>query len=162
MAKNDVAHRTLQAQFKNRTVEKTYWGLVDEKPPSPNGRIEVPIGRDPRHRRKMAAVPLSQGRKARTDYRTLESFPGHTLLELHPLTGRTHQIRVHLAFLECPIVGDRVYGRRKPSLRLGRPFLHAAGLSILLPGEREPRKFSAPLPDDLEALLSGLRGELRE
>jgi len=95
--------------------------------------------------------------QAETRYRTLERFSHHTLLEVHPLTGRTHQIRVHMAFLECPIVGDTVYGRRKSTLPLNRHFLHAQSLSIVIPGEKEPRNFTTNLPDELEDILIVLR-----
>jgi 23S rRNA pseudouridine1911/1915/1917 synthase len=78
---------------------------------------------------------------------------------VEPVTGRTHQIRLHLAFLGCPVVGDRVYGRAKPSLPLKRHFLHAARLEVRLPGEAEPRRFEAPLPPELEQLLEGLRAD---
>jgi 23S rRNA pseudouridine1911/1915/1917 synthase len=105
----------------------------------------------------MAVVPLEKGRDAITEYRTLESFSAHTLLEVHPLTGRTHQIRVHMAFLGCPVVADMVYGKRKPTVELDRHFLHAYRLKILLPGERQARIFEAPLPQDLKFVLDNLR-----
>jgi 23S rRNA pseudouridine1911/1915/1917 synthase len=108
----------------------------------------------------MAVLPPGKGREATSEYRTLEHFKAHTLLEVHPLTGRTHQIRLHLAFLGCPIVGDRVYGRKKPSLEIGRHFLHAFKLRILLPGEKELRTFGAPLPEELERVLRLLRNGL--
>lgn len=157
IAKNERAHRWLQDRFRLRKVEKTYLALVDGHPPTPNGRVEAPIGRDPAHRKKMAILPPGKGREAVSEYATLETFAQHTLLAFHPLTGRTHQIRLHCAFLGCPIVGDTVYGRRKPSLALQRHFLHAAKLSILLPGEKQARTFEAPLPGELEAVLQGLR-----
>lgn len=157
LAKNERAHRWLAEQFKSRAVEKTYLALVDGAPPTPSGRVEAPIGRDIRDRKKMAIVPPGKGREAVSEYRTLERFPEHTLLEFHPLTGRTHQIRLHCAFLGCPVTGDRFYGRRKPSLDLGRHFLHAQRLKITLPGEKQPRTFEAPLPDELARALAGLR-----
>ncbi len=157
MAKNDQAHHWLEDQFRLRKVEKTYLALVDGKPPTPVGRVEAAIGRNPSHRKKMAVLPGGRGREATSEYKTLESFPKHTLLEFHPLTGRTHQIRVHCAFLGCPIVGDRVYGWKQPSLPIDRQFLHAARLKITLPGENEPREFEAPLPHDLLEVLNTLR-----
>lgn len=157
IAKNDAAHGWLQNQFRNRQVEKTYLALVDGAPPTRRGRIEAAIGRDPGHRKRMAVLPPGRGRSALTEYHTLESFAEHTLLQVHPTTGRTHQIRLHLAFLDCPIVGDTVYGRRKPSLPLGRQFLHAARLTFRLPGEQATRLFEAPLPPDLESVLQRLR-----
>jgi 23S rRNA pseudouridine1911/1915/1917 synthase len=157
VARHERAHRYLQDQFRLRRVEKTYLALVDGRPPTPLGRIEAPIGRDPAHRKRMAILPADKGREAISEYRTLETFPSHTLLEVHPITGRTHQIRLHLAFLGCPIVGDTVYGRKRPTLPLQRHFLHAWRLKIVLPGESQPRTFQAPLPAELNAILETLR-----
>jgi 23S rRNA pseudouridine1911/1915/1917 synthase len=159
LAKNERAHRALQDQFRLRQVEKTYLALVDGKPPTPAGRVESHIGRDPSHRKRMAIVPESRGREAISEYRTVESFRDHSLLEFHPLTGRTHQIRLHCAFLGCPIVGDEVYGRKKSSVEIGRHFLHAFRLKIALPREKDPRAFEAPLPEELEQVLALLRNE---
>ncbi len=157
VAKNERAHRWLQDQFRLRKVEKTYLALVDGKPPTPTGRVEAPIGRDPQQRKKMAITTLAKGREAVSEYKTLESFPRHTLLEFHPHTGRTHQIRLHCAFLGCPIVADPIYGHKKASLDLKRHFLHAFRLKIILPGEKQPRTFEAELPDDLSLVLEKLR-----
>lgn len=157
VAKNDRAHQWLQDQFRLRKVNKVYLALVDGKPPTPEGRIEAAIARDPSHRKKMAVVPENRGRAASTEYRTLESFPEHTLIEAHPFTGRTHQIRLHLAFIGCPIAADLVYGHRKASVDLDRHFLHAARITLVLPGEKAPRTFEAPLPSDLENVLTELR-----
>ena len=157
LAKNERAHRWLQDQFRLRKVEKTYLALVDGKPPTPSGRVESHIGRDPSHRKRMAIVPESRGREAISEYKTVESFRAHTLLEFHPLTGRTHQIRLHCAFLGCPIVGDEIYGRKKLSVEIGRHFLHAYRLKIILPGENDPRLFEAPLPNELAHVLDSLR-----
>ncbi len=157
LAKNDRAHRWLQDQFRLRKVEKTYLALVDGKPPTPSGRVEAYIGRDPSHRKRMAIVSESRGREAISEYKTVESFKSHTLLEFHPLTGRTHQIRLHCEFLGCPIVGDKIYGRKKTSVEIQRHFLHAYRLKIVLPDETEPRIFEAPLPDELESVLTALR-----
>ncbi len=159
LAKNERAHRWLQDQFRLRKVEKTYLALVDGKPPTPSGRVEAYIGRDPSHRKRMAIVSESRGREAISEYKTVESFRNHTLLEFHPLTGRTHQIRLHCAFLGCPIVGDEVYGRKKPSIEINRHFLHAYRLKIVLPKEKEPRVFEAPLPEELNDVLDRLRSE---
>jgi len=157
VAKNDRSHRWLQEQFRLRRVRKVYLALVDGTPPTPTGRIEAPIGRDPAHRRKMAVTTLQKGREAVTEYQTVETYAHHTLIEAHPLTGRTHQIRLHMAFLGCPIVADSLYGRRKPSLPLERHFLHATRLTILLPGQMEEQTFTAPLPADLEKIIQQLR-----
>ncbi len=157
LAKNDRAHRWLQDQFRLRRAHKVYLALVDGSPPTPSGRVEAPIGRDPAHRKRMAITTPGKGREAVTEYFTREAFVHHTLLEAHPLTGRTHQIRLHLALLGCPIVGDAVYGRRHSSLELVRHFLHAFRLQIVLPGERQPRTFEAGLPPELLVALEQLR-----
>jgi 23S rRNA pseudouridine1911/1915/1917 synthase len=157
LAKTDATHRWLVERFRKREVDKVYLALVDGKPPTPTGRVETPIGRSPSDRKKMAVVPDSRGREAITEYRTTESFPEHTLLEAHPITGRTHQIRLHMAFLGCPITGDQVYGRKRATLPLTRHFLHAARITLSLPGEAKPRTFEAPLPDDLQKTLDQLR-----
>lgn len=156
LAKNDRAHQWLQEEFRSRRVEKTYLALVDGAPPTKRGRVEAAIGRDPVDRKRMAVVPPDKGRFAVSEYVTETRYQQHTLLEVHPVTGRTHQIRLHMAFLGCPIVGDRIYGRRRPSLEIDRQFLHAARLSIRLPGESLPVQFEAPLPDDLTSVLDAL------
>jgi 23S rRNA pseudouridine1911/1915/1917 synthase len=157
LAKNDQAHRWLQDQFRLRKTIKTYLVLVDGKPPTPSGRIEAPVGRDSLHRQLMAVTSPSKGREAVSEYRTLESFKAHTLLEVHPLTGRTHQIRVHMKFIGCPVAGDTVYGHRSSTIEINRQFLHAARLTIVLPNEQEPRTFEAPIPGELERVLERLR-----
>lgn len=157
LAKNEPARRWLQEQFRRRKVEKVYLALVDGHPPTPTGRVEAAIGRDPHQRKRMAILPDNQGKPASSEYRTLEEFSGYTLLEVHPITGRTHQIRLHLAFLGCPVVGDTLYGRRKHSLALNRHILHAQRLTITLPGETTQRSFEAPLPPELIKLLAQLR-----
>ena len=157
LAKNDNAHHWLQDQFRLRQVEKTYLALVDGAPPTPSGRVEAAIGRDPSHRKQMAVLPPGKGRESVSEYKTLERFAHHTLLEFRPHTGRTHQIRLHCAFLGCPIVGDKVYGRRTPTLEIKRHFLHAVKLKIILPGEKQPRTFEALLPMELERVLDELR-----
>ena len=159
IAKNEQAHRWLQDQFRTRTVEKIYLALVDGKPPTPSGRVEAPIGRNNTQRKLMAVVPLEKGREAVSEYRTLESFPAHTFLEVHPLTGRTHQVRVHMAFLGCPVVGDTVYGKRHSTLELDRHFLHAYKLKITLPGEKQPRQFEVGLPRELQNALEEVRNK---
>ena len=157
LAKNERAHRWLQDQFRLRKVEKTYLALVDGKPPTPSGRVETYIGRDPKNRKRMAVVSENKGREAVSEYKTAEEFHDHTLLEFHPFTGRTHQIRLHCAFLKCPIVGDEVYGRKTSTIKMKRHFLHAYRLSIILPNEDQPRNFEAPLPEELETVLNTLR-----
>ncbi len=155
VARNDAAHQALVAQQKERTMLKAYLALVDGHMPEREGVIDAPIGRHPRRRRRMAVV--SGGRPARTAYRVLEELGPYTLLEARLETGRTHQIRVHLAHSGHPVLGDDVYGRRGGILGLGRQFLHAYRLGFRLPGSGVYREFRSPLPEDLASVLEGLR-----
>jgi 23S rRNA pseudouridine1911/1915/1917 synthase len=157
LAKHEAALRDLQRQFKSRQVEKVYLALVEGRPPTLAGKVEAAIGRDRSHRQRMAVVPQGRGRAAATLYSTREQFSDFTLLEARPVTGRTHQVRLHLAHVGCPIVGDPAYGRRKTRLDLARPFLHAWRLAFRLPGEDLLREFEAPLPPELISVLGGLR-----
>lgn len=160
VAKNDRAHRQLQAQFKDRLARKLYLALVVGQPPTPVGVVEAPIGRDLKNRRRMAVTSEAHGREAMTLYRTVETFKTYTLLEAEPRTGRTHQIRVHFTFLGCPLAGDSLYATphslnfRPPGL--SRQFLHAAGLTITLPSG-VLQTFEAPLPTELSNVLKHLR-----
>jgi 23S rRNA pseudouridine1911/1915/1917 synthase len=154
IAKTEPVRLNLMAQFAARTVEKRYLALVEGIPSTPTGEIDAPIARDPNQRKQMAVV--RGGRPAVSFYRILRTFEGLTLLEVLPKTGRTHQIRVHLAFIGHPIVGDSVYGRRKQRLKLDRHFLHAESLSLLSPGTGQPLAVSAPMPPDLQAILDQL------
>jgi 23S rRNA pseudouridine1911/1915/1917 synthase len=156
IAKDEATRDALQRQFKRRQVTKTYLALV-EGPVSPReGIIEAPVGRDKRQRKRMAVV--QRGRPARTMYRAIEYFENHTLLEVRPHTGRTHQVRVHLAWMGYPIVGDAVYGYRRQPLLKSRHFLHAAELRFTHPATSEEVQFKAPLPPKLAAVLKRLRG----
>lgn len=159
LAKDDATHQWLQNQFKNRQVKKTYIALVDGAPQTPVGRIETSIGRDSARRKQMAVVPAGKGRESVSEYKILQRFPDHTLIEVHPHTGRTHQIRVHMAFIGCPIVGDKVYGHKKSSMSLKRHFLHARDIEVILPGEESARIFTAPLPAELNKLLEALQSQ---
>lgn len=159
LAKNDRTHRYLQDQFRLQKIQKTYLALVDGAPPTPSGRIEAPIGRDVRSRKKMAIVSAEKGRQAVSEYWTRETFQEHTLLEVHPITGRTHQIRLHLAFIHCPVAGDTIYGRTKRTIPIKRQFLHAWRLTFQLPGEKEPRSLEAPLSIELDDVLLFLRSK---
>lgn len=149
VAKTTDALKNLLQQFRRREVEKVYLALVDGAPPSPTGQVEAPLARSPRHRKRIAVVQAPGSRLAVTRFQTRERFPLHSLLELRPITGRTHQIRVHLQFLGCPVVGDRVYGRRQPTLPVARQQLHAWQLTFRSPGESQPRTFEAVVPTDL-------------
>lgn len=151
IAKDDPTLKELQGQFRRREVSKTYTALVDGQVQPPEGIIEVPVGRDDRDRKKMAAT--RDGQYARTMYRVAETYKSHTLLEVHPYTGRTHQIRVHLAWLGYPVVGDTTYGHRHQRLLQDRHFLHAARLRFTHPETGEEMTFNAPLPPELTAVL---------
>jgi 23S rRNA pseudouridine1911/1915/1917 synthase len=156
-AKNEPVRQHLQAQFKARTVAKGYLALLEGHLESLEGRIEAAIGRDPRQRKRMAALSLARGgREAITNYRVLGYYDGHTLIEAEPKTGRTHQIRVHFAYIKHPLVGDTVYGRRKERLRCPRQFLHAHRLGFRLPSSGEFVEFTAELPTDLRQVLDSL------
>jgi 23S rRNA pseudouridine1911/1915/1917 synthase len=158
VAKHDAAQAALMAQLKARRVKKTYLALVQGNVAAAVGRIEAPIGRDPRHRTRMGVVP--DGRASVTGYRVRERFAAWTLLELDLVTGRTHQIRVHLDAIGHPVAGDRVYGtgtsRRGPE-GLGRLFLHAWRLELASPSDGHLVRATAPLPPELEETLEGLR-----
>ena len=156
MAKTDSAHAVIQEAFRSRRVEKTYLAIVDGQPPTPSGRIEAAIGRDARSRVRMAIVPEKRGRSAVTTYAVDEEFPENALLRVQPQTGRTHQIRVHLAFLGCPVTGDTVYGRKRPSLPVARQMLHAWKLSLTLP-DLGAVTWEAPLAADFRTTLEDLR-----
>jgi 23S rRNA pseudouridine1911/1915/1917 synthase len=159
IAKNEQALRHLQAQFKERTVGKQYIALVDGQVQPSTALIDAPIGRDPRQRKKMSVIPFggsARTRPAQTQYDTITGYDDYTLLRCELYTGRTHQIRVHLAYLGFPIVGDKVYGRRKPSMQLGRHFLHAAVLRLKRPSDNEELTIQAELPAELEAVLQQL------
>lgn len=155
IAKTAEALRDLRAQFKQRAVHKRYIALVEGRPDTSEGVIDAPIGRDPQQRKRMAVV--RDGRAAITHYRVAETFAEHTLLDVLPETGRTHQIRVHLAFIGHPVVGDAVYGYRKQRLKLGRYFLHAAEIAFELPGTGQAVTVCAPLPGALAKVLDDLR-----
>jgi 23S rRNA pseudouridine1911/1915/1917 synthase len=156
VAKNERTQAALQAQLKEREVKKTYVALVRGVPEPREGMIEAPIGRNPKNRKKMAVV--AGGREAKTKYRVIEVIGGgqYALLEAEPVTGRTHQIRVHLSALGHPIVGDATYGGR--SKVLGRQFLHAAKLAFAMPPSQRMMEFESPLPADLRDALNELRG----
>lgn len=158
VAKHDAAQGSLMAQLKARRVRKTYQALVAGSVAAAVGRVEAPIGRDPRHRTRMAVVP--DGRASTTGYRVRERFAGWTLLELDLVTGRTHQIRVHLDAIGHPVAGDPVYGtgtsRRGPD-GLDRLFLHAWRLELAAPGDGHLIRATAELPPELERVLVGLR-----
>lgn len=158
VAKTEAAMTELQRQFKARETEKEYLALVWGSPP-PSGRIETQIGRHPKHRQKMAVLKEG-GRVAVSSFKVLESFAETTWVQVKIETGRTHQIRVHMAHLGHPVVGDAVYGRaRKGNLQVNRQMLHAAKLGLMHPCSGKRLSFEAPLFDDMRLILEKLRTE---
>jgi len=153
IARTDAAHRHLAAQFASREVVKIYLALVHGRVKNDQGRITTPIARDPVRRTRMTAR-LAGGRQAITSYQVLKRFEGFTFLEVKIGTGRTHQIRVHLASIGHPVVGDKLYGA--PASTLGRYFLHARQITFTSPSSGERITVKAPLPPDLEGVLLGL------
>ena len=152
VAKNERTHAHLSDQFKGREVGKVYLALVTGHPSPPEADIDAPIGRHPRDRQRMAIV--STGRPSITRYNVVSRYKRASLVEARPRTGRTHQIRVHLASVGHPVVGDSTYGRAVEGL--SRQFLHAHQLAFTHPVSGEPMSFTAALPDDLETYLDGL------
>jgi len=152
VAKTDDAQASLMRQFGARSIEKEYLALVRGTPPAPRGRIEAPVGRDPRDRQRMAVV--AGGRAAVTEYEALGSADGYSLLALHPLTGRTHQLRAHLAYLGLPIAGDMRYGGGIGPGELERQFLHAARVTLDRPTDGRRLTAWSELPPDLTTSLA--------
>jgi 23S rRNA pseudouridine1911/1915/1917 synthase len=171
VARNEAAHEKLAEQFRAREVFKSYIALVHGVVEFASGRIDQPIGRDPRHRTRMAVVRA--GRPALSLYRVRRRYDSFTLLDVELKTGRTHQIRVHLSWMKHPVVGDEVYGGGRDNtvrdprlkariLRLGRHFLHAEQLAFRHPATDKIMEFRAPLPAELEQLVAVLESEARQ
>jgi 23S rRNA pseudouridine1911/1915/1917 synthase len=173
VAKHDRALRHLQAQFKSRRVQKHYLALVEGKVKENAGRIVAPIGRDPRNRKRMAVLVEEENggaksRPATTEFVTLARYTialqndlgrgTFSLLGAHPITGRTHQIRVHFAWQGHPLVGDPIYGLKYQRLTVPRLFLHAARLGFYLPANEEWMEFAAPLPPELQNVIDSFEG----
>jgi 23S rRNA pseudouridine1911/1915/1917 synthase len=168
IAKTEHAHWNLAAQFQNRLVSKEYLAIVAGGPPHDRDRIDRPIGPHPHQREKMAVRRDHRAsRPAQTDYETLRRFDGFSSVRAVPQTGRTHQIRVHLASIGCPVLCDRMYGgrsrltlgeiRRVPddeTVVLARQALHASKLKLAHPATGKPLEFKAPFPDDLGRVLA--------
>ena len=153
VAKTERAHQSLSGQIKAREMRKGYLAVTVGVPPQDKGTVDVPIARDPRRRQRMAVV--LGGRESRTHYRVVEDLGNHALLELDLETGRTHQIRVHLAYLGYPLYGDGVYGKRSPDL--ARHFLHANALGFRHPRSSKSVAFQSELPAELMQVLTSLR-----
>jgi len=152
VAKNSSAQQDLASQFKAHLVSKSYLVLVKGQLTPERGAIDAAIGRDPHNRKRMAVV--TDGREARTDYQVINYIGKHTLLEVRPRTGRTHQIRVHLAAIGFPVVGDKIYGVKSPFL--ARQFLHASRLGFTHPTTGQYVEFTSDLPADLAKALEDI------
>jgi 23S rRNA pseudouridine1911/1915/1917 synthase len=174
VAKHDRSHRMLQRQFATRSVHKVYLALLEGQITPENGRISAPIGRHPVHRKRQAVLPANpqtgetKGREAITEYRTIGLYStrlhsgemgNFTLVEAVIHTGRTHQIRVHFAWMKQPVVGDTLYGYRRQRLPLERHFLHAHKLRFRLPGTGETKEFVSPLPEELQQILDRMAAD---
>jgi 23S rRNA pseudouridine1911/1915/1917 synthase len=161
VAKDDGTHRGLAYQFAERQVRKLYWAIVRGAIGADRGVVDAAVGRHPVHRQKMSTHTRS-GRTAVTEFRVVERFEGYTLVELCPRTGRTHQIRVHMAALGHPLLGDPIYGRSRQELAhvtwFRRQALHAWGLGFEHPRTGDWLERWAPLPSDMERVLTVLRG----
>ena len=158
VAARPEVRRALQRQFKSRDVEKRYLALVYGDPMPPRGAIEAPIGRHPVHRKRMAVL-TEGGRPARTEYVVRERLSHAALMELLLLTGRTHQIRVHLSAIGYPVVGDKVYGPRRERIAAPRQMLHSWQLGFTHPVTGQRLVVEAPMPKDMDAVLARLRAQ---
>ena len=157
VARSPRALTSLRAQVASRSASRTYLALVHDRLPHGEGTIDAPIGRHPRHRTKMGIVP--SGRAAVTRYRVVETFARHTLVEASLVTGRTHQIRVHFAHLGHPVAGDRVYGRGRDELGIGRQALHAWRLRLRHPATGVDLAFEAAPPPDFTSAVVRARAQ---
>ena len=155
IAKNDAAHAFLSDELKTHSVSRVYFCIVEGNLREDEGTVDAPIGRSRSDRKKMAVVP--DGRSAVTHWRVLERFGDRTFLRVELETGRTHQIRVHMAYIKHPIVGDEVYGHAKNSLGIVGQALHAGELRLTHPRTGESMCFTAPLPEEMEHALDLLR-----
>ncbi|ARC85256.1 pseudouridine synthase, RluA family protein [Clostridium argentinense CDC 2741] len=156
IAKNDNAHNRLAEQLKEHSMTRTYYALVEGKLKEDSGTINAPIGRHPVERIKMAVVK-NNGKESITHYKVLERFNHYTLVKCNLETGRTHQIRVHMAYIGHPLVGDTVYGFKKQKFKLQGQVLHAKELGFIHPTTNEYMKFISNIPKYFEDLLGNLR-----
>ena len=156
-AKNDAAHLALSAQLKDHSLSRTYECLVTGNMKQDSGTVDAPIGRSSADRKKMAVVPT--GRRAVTHWEVVARYPGVTHLRCRLETGRTHQIRVHMAYIGHPILGDTVYGAKKPVPGLTGQCLHATGLRFIHPRTGEPVELRCPLPPEFTAMLQKLQSK---
>ena len=157
-AKNDAAHRSLAEQIQQKTAKRVYWAILTGNIAEEEGVIHGAIGRNPKDRQKMAVV-RENGKDATTKFRVLERFGAYTLVECRLMTGRTHQIRVHMAYIGHPVVGDPKYGAKKCPFSIEGQALHSKTLMFTHPRTEERMEFEAPLPEDMQMILDDLRGK---
>ena len=164
VAKSDAAHEGLAKLFATHDIERKYWAIVNGIPAPPAGSVRTHIGRSTTNRKKMAVLPDNKGKHAVTHYRTEEVFKSASLVSCTLETGRTHQVRVHMAYIGHPLIGDSVYSNRQNSFRIGpdqskfeRQALHAASLGFIHPISGETLRFDSGLPEDMQLLLNLLR-----
>lgn len=157
-AKNDAAHRSLAEQIQQKTAKRVYWAILTGNIAEEEGVIHGAIGRNPKDRQKMAVV-RENGKDATTKFRVLERFGTYTLVECRLMTGRTHQIRVHMAYIGHPVVGDPKYGVKKCPFSIEGQALHSKTLMFTHPRTGERMEFEAPLPEDMQMILDDLRGK---
>jgi 23S rRNA pseudouridine1911/1915/1917 synthase len=158
IAKNDASHHSLAEQIKVHSVKRIYYAIVEGVIKQDSGTVDAPLGRHPVERKKMAVV-AKNGRRAVTHYRVIERFKRNTLIEARLETGRTHQIRVHMAYIGHPLVGDPVYGYKKQRFNLKGQALHAKTLGVIHPSTGEYMEFTTPLPEYFQKLVENLRRE---
>lgn len=158
IAKNDMAHESLSAQLAEHSINRVYSALVYSNFTEDEGTVNKPLGRDPKNRLKRA-VTYDNSKEAITHYKVIERFGQYTLIEAKLETGRTHQIRVHMAYIKHPLVGDYVYGPQKQRLNVEGQMLHAGTLGFVHPRTGEYMEFHSPLPEDFEKILIRLRNE---
>lgn len=157
VAKNDHAHQSLSAQFKDRVVQKEYLAIVMGKLPYKSGVVDLPIGRHKTNRQKMAVAKSGPARAAWTQYEVIKLAPPYYLVKVKIATGRTHQIRVHMAHIHAPLIGDEIYGGRPAGgVPFGRPALHSHRLSLVHPTSGERMQFEAPIPADFQEWIAKL------
>jgi 23S rRNA pseudouridine1911/1915/1917 synthase len=156
IAKNDKAHKSLAEQLSNHTITRKYQAIVYNLPSADAGSVNGPIGRDPKNRLRMAVTPVNS-KPAVTRYRVLERFDRFAFIEAQLETGRTHQIRVHMAYIGHPLLGDPVYGPKKPFMDIKGQMLHAGTLGFTHPSTQEYMEFNSPLPKEFEEVLERLR-----
>ena len=157
IAKNDYAHEFLAKQLAERTAYRVYWAIVENNIKEDSGTIDAPIRRHPIHRKRMTVMEGPGSRRAITHFRVLERFGEYTLVEARLETGRTHQIRVHMAYIKHPILGDQLYGSRRQRFNLKGQALHAVTLGFVHPSTGEFMKFDAPLPEYFRQLIDKLQ-----